>query len=274
MDTRGWSDIAYNHLVCKHGFWFEGRGWNSRNGANSPVNDSTYSICWEGTTGNRVDRAVIQAINQIIGEGVKKGYSGQVRGHKDVRLSPTACPGELYPLIGGLIPYPDAPALPDPVTTQGTPIMGDAQVPFSRAYEWAKQGTFDLMHAASLYYVLAPALNVRPEVALAQAAKETNWGRFTGTVPREYNNWCGLKTTAGGGNFDAHAHQDFQDDAEGVQAHLEHLHLYAKGQLPNPVDPRHFASVAGTAPTVEELGGKWAPNPDYGNSVVDRLETM
>ena len=26
MDSRGWSDIAYNAIVCPHGYVFEGRG--------------------------------------------------------------------------------------------------------------------------------------------------------------------------------------------------------------------------------------------------------
>ena len=36
-------------------------------------------------------------------------------------------------------------------------------------------------------------------------------------------------------------------------------------------DPRHFASIKGTAKTVEELGGKWAGASNYGTTIVDRM---
>jgi hypothetical protein len=52
------------------------------------------------------------------------------------------------------------------------------------------------------------------------------------------------------------------------------LKIYADGPVPNPVDPRHFPSIAGTAPTVEELSGKWAPAADYGSSIVTRLNQI
>jgi hypothetical protein len=282
MNTRGWSDIAYNHLVCKHGFWFEGRGWNARNGANRPVNDQTYSICWEGTIGDRVDHAVIKTINTIIDEGISRGWANKVRGHKDVRepAGSTSCPGELYALIqngtliGGatppLIPQPSDP--PPPPATGATPIMGAPIASLEKAMTWAKN--FPVLSCViPIYYALAPDLGVRPDVAVAQAAKETNWGRFTGVVPRSHNNWCGLKTRSGGGNSDPNAHAQFPNDVVGVRAHLEHLHLYAVGQVLNPVDPRHFNSVAGKAPTVEKLGGKWAPSSTYGQSIVNKFLT-
>ncbi|MFB7411448.1 hypothetical protein ACFCZ2_30140 [Streptomyces sp. NPDC056202] len=30
MDSNGWSDIAYSHLACVHGYLFQGRGENVR----------------------------------------------------------------------------------------------------------------------------------------------------------------------------------------------------------------------------------------------------
>ena len=32
MDTRGWTDVAYNLMVCEHGHVFEGRGRYRGNG--------------------------------------------------------------------------------------------------------------------------------------------------------------------------------------------------------------------------------------------------
>ena len=56
-----------------------------------------------------------------------------------------------------------------------------------------------------------------------------------------------------------------------MTAHRDHLFLYAKGQIIGTPDPRNFASVAGTATTVEALGGKWAPSLTYGTSMVALL---
>ena len=124
-----------------------------------------------------------------------------------------------------------------------------------------------------LYYAIAPRYRVRPEVALAQAAHETGWGQFRGVVPPEFHNWCGLKTRQGGANNDPNAHQRFADDAQGILAHVQHLAAYAGGPHPSQVgdpvvDPRLDYVRWGSAPTVEDLGGKWAPSPDYGRRVA------
>lgn len=162
----------------------------------------------------------------------------------------------------------------------GTPIAGPALVGRDQAKLWASQrgATKDFVWLADLYWEWAPLFGIRPEVAYAQAAKETAFGRFGGGVDRSFNNWCGLKTRQGGPNSDPNAHARFASDYEGVWAHLQHLARYAG--LPNPpdvplVDPRYELVKPGSAKTVEELGGKWAPSPDYGRSIVrDYLEPM
>jgi hypothetical protein len=112
---------------------------------------------------------------------------------------------------------------------------------------------------------------VRPELAYAQAAKETNFGRFTGVLDASFRNPCGLKRTAGGGNHDPGAHRRFRTWKQGVTAHLDHLALYA-GASGYPKrgtpDPRHFAFLHGKAPTVQALGGAWAPSRTYGREIV------
>lgn len=54
-------------------------------------------------------------------------------------------------------------------------------------------------------------------------------------------------------------------------AHLDHLALYAGApgypRADSP-DPRHFDFLAGDAPTVEQLSGRWAPAASYGPSLV------
>ena len=47
MDQQDWSDIAYNILVCQHGYQYEGRGKGKGSAANgnSQANKDWYAIC-------------------------------------------------------------------------------------------------------------------------------------------------------------------------------------------------------------------------------------
>lgn len=162
----------------------------------------------------------------------------------------------------------------------GTPIIGAPQATVQQAQAWARdRKAHDRFIAVlPLYWQEAQRYGIRPEVAASQAAKETAFGRFTGVVPPEYHNWCGLKTAAGGSDSDPSAHARFKDDETGVRAHLQHLAAYAGLPLPPGdviVDPRYALVRRGSASTVEDLGGKWAPSPDYGRSIVrDYLSPM
>jgi N-acetylmuramoyl-L-alanine amidase len=62
----------------------------------------------------------------------------------------------------------------------------------------------------------------------------------------------------------------------GVIAHVQHLCRYAGIQLSETIlDPRYELVTPGKAVVVEDLGGKWAPSPDYGNSIVrDYLQPL
>ena len=54
--TRGWAGIAYNLLVCPHGYVFEGRGAGVRSAANGTSNiggnDQWYAVCYLGGQGD------------------------------------------------------------------------------------------------------------------------------------------------------------------------------------------------------------------------------
>ena len=157
--------------------------------------------------------------------------------------------------------------------TSATRILGPPHASAERAQAWAAaQGaTPTFVRLARLYWRLARPRGIRPELAYAQAAKETNFGRFTGVVDASFRNPCGLKRTAGGGNHDPRAHRRFGTWPQGVTAHLDHLALYAgargypKRRTP---DPRHFAFLHGRARSVQALGGAWAPSRTYGREIV------
>lgn len=151
-----------------------------------------------------------------------------------------------------------------------TPIAGSPRVSLEQAQKWARErgAHQDFIQVAHIYWEIGKNLGIRPEIAYAQSAKETNFGHFTGVVSRDFNNWCGLKVFAGGPCSDPDAHSRFPDDRTGVIAHYHHLMTYAGVKVEGEnLSPRSPLVRFGTAPHVEQLGARWAPDPDYGLSI-------
>jgi len=96
VDGRGWAGIAYNALVCPHGYIFEGRGIRYRNAANGDPtkNAAYYAVCFIGGQGDpfpdAARRAFIKAVQWLRADG---GAGTKVIGHRDV--TSTACPGDV-----------------------------------------------------------------------------------------------------------------------------------------------------------------------------------
>jgi hypothetical protein len=107
IEDRGWLDIAYNHVFCRHGYVFVGRGFGARSAANGTpaANDHYFAICFLGD--DSVGRADVtpearRVLRQLIGE-YRRRYprAREVRPHSD--FVATQCPGdELRALISGL----------------------------------------------------------------------------------------------------------------------------------------------------------------------------
>lgn len=172
-----------------------------------------------------------------------------------------------------------------------TPILGEPSTTPEVAACWAasKGAPFWWCHLAPLWFELADA--VRPEVAFVQACKETGFGKFGRAVTKAHHNVCGAKIPDPGQLADdsPEAHQVFPHWRAGILAQLDHLALYAgapsyprtynqtagaRGWLGATWDPRHFAYLLGTAPTVEQLGGKWAPAANYGDTIVASVNEL
>jgi hypothetical protein len=176
-----------------------------------------------------------------------------------------------------------------------TPIMGDAVIPLEQAKLWLKDKAPDWLHVVDLYYAIAPAYGIRPDVALAQACKETGYFTFKGLVQPWQNNLCGMGATgvASDGDtplngadpsrvcFQKDVHGSiFMDLATGVEAHIQHLYAYTcTDPLPRGkvlLSPRFTLVKRGSARYVEHLGAKenplgvgWAyPGEDYGKQIV------
>lgn len=91
MGTRGWSDIAYNAVVCPHGYVFEGRGPGVRSAANGtdPGNDADVAVCYLSGEGDPFTPEGAQAMADAM-HWLSPG--GKRHAHRDWK--PTACPGD------------------------------------------------------------------------------------------------------------------------------------------------------------------------------------
>jgi len=95
--SEGWSDVAYNLAVCRHGFVLEGRGAGRRTGANGnqPLNAAHYAILVmigsEGDTEptSEAIAATKEAIQYLRTHSKPAGR--EIKGHRDGYA--TECPG-------------------------------------------------------------------------------------------------------------------------------------------------------------------------------------
>lgn len=162
-------------------------------------------------------------------------------------------------------------AVPVLADTAKTPIIGKPTTTVKQMETWAKakKADPDFIKQAKTFYDISVKYGIDPAVTYAQSAKETNFFKFTGVVSKDHFNPCGLKITVGGSDTDKQAHKKFKDWNEGITAQVHHLALYA-GHKDFPYDadktpdPRHFPSIYGKAPYVEDLGARWAPSKTYG----------
>jgi hypothetical protein len=105
--SKPWADIAYNFLVCKHGYVFVGRGWNVRSAAQgSNVGNGHYhAVCFLGDdTAKRDDVTALgrRALAALILAGIERYPSG-LQIHPHSHFHSTTCPGsDLGRFIGRL----------------------------------------------------------------------------------------------------------------------------------------------------------------------------
>ncbi|MBE7048964.1 MAG: hypothetical protein E7393_06330 [Ruminococcaceae bacterium] len=157
-----------------------------------------------------------------------------------------------------------------------TPIVGASQVTLERAKAWAtQQGAHQrFIDIADIYWKYGEITGIRPEVLYAQAAKETGYGKYTGRVVPEQNNWAGIKTATANGD-ETYDHETFATPDDGVRAHFNHMSAYLGLDPVGEPHGRYFTACrtawAGTVKTVEELGNKWAPEHTYGYSLVTKF---
>ena len=115
MHGRGWSDIAYNFIICPHGFIFEGRGFNTYNAANgvTSANRSSHAIMFlagEGNVTNELEKRAFKFCVTYIYEIT--GAENRAVGHRDHKA--TSCPGDTrYYWIRQGMPVKETPKNPE-----------------------------------------------------------------------------------------------------------------------------------------------------------------
>lgn len=126
--------------------------------------------------------------------------------------------------------------------------------------------------AYTAYGELSKIGNVLP---LIQAMKET--ANFTSRWWVQFNNPAGIGVTGERGKGEV-----FYSLSAGIAAQYAHLLAYAVHEAELTDDQEKLiyfdrrlkamgAALRGSAPTWEELGGKWAPSRDYGTSVIRKF---
>ncbi|MDY6268120.1 MAG: glucosaminidase domain-containing protein [Selenomonadaceae bacterium] len=159
----------------------------------------------------------------------------------------------------------------------GTPLATQEQcVKYLLSYNPAPNISCTPQQLVSFYYQEGEREGIRPDVAFAQALKETGFFRYGGDVVPSQNNYCGLGTTGGGVRGAA-----FATPQLGVRAHIQHLLAYASTREPQEpvVDPR-YSLVRGTYGDTtlgawNDLNGRWAvPGNSYGQSILSMFRAI
>jgi N-acetylmuramoyl-L-alanine amidase len=155
------------------------------------------------------------------------------------------------------------------VEIEKTPILGKNNASLQQMINFVKDinANFNPM-IATKFFEIGEQYGIRGDVAFCQSIHETDWFRFGGDVRSDQNNYAGLGATGG---VPGHS---FSSVEEGVNAQIQHLFAYATDEpLPEGekiVDPRFDLVKRGSAPTWEDLAGKWA-YPGYNRIQYESL---
>ena len=140
------------------------------------------------------------------------------------------------------------------------PIMSRTKANILQAQAWAiKKGAHKrFVDVAEYYWKYGELTGINPEILYVQAAKETNYGRYTGKVKPEMNNWAGIKAANATGDT-TYDHEIFPTPEDGVRAHFNHMGIYCGVDPIGEPHPRWYstrtAAWAGTVKYIEDLGG-------------------
>ncbi len=266
-DTKFNPDENYSREKCAYAIAYAlGYGGKSANLLDANVLENNF------TDVDDITPALKSAVAMTVERGIVKGSSGMVRPKGEVTRAEAAV------LLYRAMQY-KARNSQNLFITQ-TPMMGESTVTLEQAKRWAeKKGAHQrFIDIADYYWKYGEITGIRPEILYGQAAKETGFGKYTGQVQPEQNNWAGIKIKNPIGDR-PEDHETFATPEDGVRAHFNHISAYVGIDPVGEPHDRYYVlkTVAwrGTVKNVEQLGGKWAPDVTYGyNIVVKMLRSM
>ncbi|MGL5576235.1 MAG: SH3 domain-containing protein [Sarcina sp.] len=154
----------------------------------------------------------------------------------------------------------------------GTDVSSDAFKAFlkdqQKKYGFEYRLTCSINEWIDTVYEEAKIEGVRADIVVAQAIKETGYFKFGGELTYKDNNFAGIGVTGTSG-----AKESFPTARIGIRAQVQHLKAYGSTDslIQNCVDPRFNLVSRGSAPSVEELAGRWA-YPGYNTSKYSSLK--
>ena len=163
----------------------------------------------------------------------------------------------------------------DAVTLFGPATVSQEQmVKFIRSRSPEPKLNCSLEELVGYYYTEGDIEGIRPDVALCQALKETDFFRYGNDVNYNQNNYCGLGATGNKAPGNS-----FLTPQRGVRAHIQHLQAYATTEEVNLhkelVDPRYnWVHKTKFIENIFELTGTWATDPHYGEKIDGLLSAM
>ncbi|MGB8956370.1 MAG: S-layer homology domain-containing protein [Tumebacillaceae bacterium] len=148
-----------------------------------------------------------------------------------------------------------------------TPILGQPELTAFQLRNYLYQINPSAPDYTTCYISLGHKYGVRGDIAFCQTLLETGYFRFGGAVLPTQNNFAGLGATGGTARGVV-----FPTPQAGIEAQMQHLYAYAT-TYPLPantvqIDPRFQLVNRGSAPNWEDLSGRWAADPEYGNKIL------
>lgn len=269
--------IIYQHLPLNENAWHCGDGSSGKGNRNS----IGIEIC--EYTDSSLQRKAEENAAWLTAKLMKEYGIGIDNIKQHYNWSGKNCPRVLRGRAGGWEGYLNMVKsylgyVAPPIAT-GTEIAGKSEAILAQAKKWAKgRGAHQrFIDIADIYWKYGELTGIRSDILYVQAAHETFFGKYTGNVIPEQNNWAGIKIKNPiADKRDDHAYFATPDD--GVRAHFNHISAYVGLQPIGTPHDRYYVvksmSWAGKVKYLEELAGKWAPSATYHSNIIKYLNEM
>lgn len=124
------------------------------------------------------------------------------------------------------------------------------------------------LHLAKLFLLIGEIEGVRGDLEFARSCWETAYFKFGGTVTPDQKNFCGHGTTSS-----TNKGSYFPDEFYSILVQIQHAKGYATAEALNYecLDTRYKYVKLGSAPNMEDMGGKWAV-PGYDTKKYSSLQ--